>query len=133
MYTSQSSTFQQRHLTTNSTDESEYVIIDVVIPYSIRFILLLIFEIPSIIGYIFVITYILTRKQLRSAPNNYVMLINLFISFIIVILDIPWTLDTYRRNTTAIISPTLCLIEWFIDYYLLYDDLLYLCIIWNTM
>lgn len=50
---------------TNSTDESEYPIIDIIIPYSIRFKLLLIFEIPSILGYIFVITYILTRKALR--------------------------------------------------------------------
>jgi hypothetical protein len=86
-----------------------------IIPHSIRFTLLLIFEIPSIICYIFVIAYILTSKTLRSAPNNYVMLIVLFISFIIVTLDIPLEIDYHRRHKTPIDSPIFCMILWFID------------------
>ncbi len=60
--------FQQRDLKMkpnlfedpNITNKTEQDPLHTLIPYSIRFTLLLIFEIPSIICYIFVIAYILT-------------------------------------------------------------------------
>lgn len=98
----------------NTTVESDNYTLYTLIPNSIRFALLLIFEIPSIICYIFVIGFILSKKTLRLAPNNYVMLIILFISFIIVLLCIPEELNYYRRHSILIPSSTFCLIWWFI-------------------
>jgi hypothetical protein len=86
-----------------------------IISYSVRFPLLLTFEIPSIICYIIVLSHILTEKSLRSATNNYVVILILVSSFMIVSLVIPWQMDQYRRNNMPIESSTFCMIWWFVD------------------
>jgi len=104
----------------NTTDQSEYVSSYILVSYSIRYPLLLTFEIPSMVCYLFVIDYILTNKSLHSAPNNYVMLFILFISFVIICLDSPFAIDLYRRHVFAILSSLICLMWYFIDLCLFY-------------
>ena len=78
-------------------------------------ILLLICDIRSIISYLFVFIYVFSKKNIRSAPNNYVMLFMLFNSLILVCSDIPCTIYYYQRHQPIIQSPIFCLIWWFIS------------------
>lgn len=104
-----------QHIDKTIEYEHDYGHLDPLIPNSVVFILLLILEIPSLICHIFVIIYILVKKSLRSAPNNYVMIIMLFYSFMTVLLDIPWQMDYYRRSIVPVRSIVFCRIWWFID------------------
>ncbi len=119
---SSSTTVQQAEMTMklkisdmNTTEKIEDSTSYPIISYSVRFPLLLTFEIPSIICYIIVLSHILTEKSLRSATNNYVLILILISSFIMVSLAIPWQIDHYRRNKISIESPVFCMLWWFVD------------------
>jgi hypothetical protein len=99
----------------STTDKIENNTSYPIISYSVRFPLLLTFEIPSIICYIIVLSHIFSEKSLRSATHNYVVILILISSFIIVSLVIPWEMDYYRQNKVSIESSTFCMIWWFFD------------------
>lgn len=93
---------------------------DAIIPGYVRIILLILFIIPSLLCYLFVISCTLVKKSLRAAPNNYVMLFMLFTSFLVVATDIPWAIYYYHQYHVLIKSPMFCLVWWFIDAFGLY-------------
>jgi hypothetical protein len=103
---------------TDSTDEDNGI--DEVIPPSqVQFWTFLIFQIPSLACTIFLLYHLVFNQQLRSALHNHVIIIFLFLTLFIEILDNPLYIDAYRlggfKNSFSI-SPSICLMWWFIDY-----------------
>lgn len=86
------------------------------IPKSVKFYILLSFEIPSLVCYLFVIFYILTQKKLRSAPSNYALLILLFPGFLLAAIDIPLVLNFYQQDKVLFENFIFCKAWRFIDF-----------------
>jgi hypothetical protein len=84
----------------------------------IQFWTMLIIEIPSLICIIYVLYHLLFDKHLRQALHNHVIIILLFLSFIVEVVDNPLYLDAYLHNgrNSFHSCPTICLIWWFVDY-----------------
>jgi hypothetical protein len=91
----------------------------VIPPSPVQFWTFLIFEIPSLACTIFLLYHLLFNRQLRNALHNHVIIIFLFLTLFIEILDNPLYTDAYRlgdnQNSFPIIS-SICLMWWFIDY-----------------
>ncbi|CAF0737327.1 unnamed protein product [Adineta steineri] len=85
--------------------------------YSFQFWFALVLQIPSVICYVLVLTYILTKKTERQALHNHSILILLFLSFSIVLFDFSWKIDSYRRQGNVWPQvPFLCEVWWLIEY-----------------
>jgi hypothetical protein len=86
---------------------------------SVQFWTFLIFEIPSLTCTIFLLYHLLSNPKLRKALHNHVIIIFLFLTLFIEILDNPLYIDAYRfgggTNSFSISIPV-CLMWWFIDY-----------------
>ncbi|CAF0819867.1 unnamed protein product [Adineta steineri] len=81
----------------------------------ISFILLITFDIPSILMHLIVFILIFFNKALRSAPNNYVILFTLCHSFIITAFMIPTVIDSHRLKPTIHWTLASCKIRSFIE------------------
>ncbi|CAF4600092.1 unnamed protein product [Rotaria sp. Silwood1] len=97
----------------NSTQQNVYL--QQITP-SIRFNIFFILGIPSFIAYTFIIIYTLTNKNLRSAPNNYCLLILLIVELIFQIIDLPLQLYLYHQGKVLFQNATFCFIWRLIDY-----------------
>ncbi|CAF1467352.1 unnamed protein product [Adineta steineri] len=85
--------------------------------YSFQFWFALVLQIPSVICYLLVLTYILTKKTERQALHNHSILVLLFLSFSIVLFDFSWKIDSYRRQGNVWPQvPFLCEVWWLIEY-----------------
>ncbi|CAF3985040.1 unnamed protein product [Adineta steineri] len=95
---------------TNVTEQDETESPFAFISKNTSFILLLTFDIPSILMHLIVFILILFNKALRSAPYNYVILFTLCHSFIITAFMIPTVIDSHRLKPT--IHWSLILFAW---------------------
>jgi len=84
-------------------------------PRTLRFWLLLIFDIPSIICSLFVLYHLLTNRTSRSALHNHTVIILLIIALLFQLTDIPWYLDFIRQGFVRPKIPTRCLLWWLVD------------------
>jgi hypothetical protein len=91
----------------------------IVPPSSVQFWTFLIFEIPSLACTIFLLCHLFFNRRLRRALHNHVIIIFLFLTLFIEILDNPLYIDAYRfggHKNSFPISSSICLMWWFIDY-----------------
>jgi hypothetical protein len=91
----------------------------VIPPSPVQFWTFLIFEIPSLACTIFLLYHLLFNRQLRNALHNHVIIIFLFLTLFIEILDNPLYIDAYRfggNQNSFPITSSICLMWWFIDY-----------------
>ncbi|CAF2921662.1 unnamed protein product, partial [Rotaria sp. Silwood2] len=83
---------------------------------SMRSYILLIVGIPSFMCYVFIIVYVLTNRNHRSAPNNYCLLIILNLQFFCNIIDIPSEIYFYREGRVIFENAIYCYIWQFLAY-----------------
>ncbi|CAF3932719.1 unnamed protein product [Adineta steineri] len=88
------------------------------ISLSIRFWLLLVPLIPSLIVTIFNLYYFLCNRALRIVLNNHVIIILLFYGLIEEITDISWQIHFYRTGNVLSSTPAFCLTYVFVGPYL---------------
>ena len=84
----------------------------------IQFWTILAFEIPSLACILYLLSHLLFKKKLRQALNNHVIIILLFLCLLAELIDNPLYLDAYlhQGRSSFVLSPTICLIWWLIDY-----------------
>lgn len=83
---------------------------------SIKFNILLVIGAPSFICYVFIIIYMLTHKNHRTAPHNYCLLIILHLQFFCNILDIPSQMYFYQNGQVMFESAIYCYAWQYISY-----------------
>ena len=98
----------------NNTDEIE----ELTPSRRIQFWTILSFEIPSLICAIYVLCNLLRRKHLRQALHNHVIIILLFLTLVVEIIDNPLYLDAYHHQgqNSFSSSSSVCLLWWLVDY-----------------
>lgn len=84
-------------------------------PRSLRFTLLIIFDIPSVACSLFVLYHLLINRTSRYALHNHTIIILLFIALIFQLTDIPWYLDFIHRGSVLPQKPIRCLLWWLVD------------------
>jgi len=84
-------------------------------PRPLRFWLLLIFDIPSIICSLFVLYHLLINQTSRYALHNHTVILLLTIALLFQLTDIPWYLDFIRKGSVSPPIPARCLIWWLVD------------------
>ena len=84
-------------------------------PRSLRFWLLLISDIPSIICSIFVLYHLLINRKSRTALHNHTVIILLTIALLFQLTDIPWYLVFIQQGYVWPKIPARCLIWWLVD------------------
>lgn len=83
---------------------------------SLRFWLFLVFDVFAIVCTVFVLYHLLTKRELRQALHNHVLIILLVLIFVYQVVDIPLHLQFLSTGSIRPASPALCLIWWFIDW-----------------
>ena len=66
--------------------------------------------------YVFVILYLLFKKNQRQAIHNHAILVLLIMSFFIVLFDYSWIVDSNLRGEVWLASPAFCQIWLLIDF-----------------
>ncbi|CAF0761245.1 unnamed protein product [Adineta ricciae] len=89
----------------------------------IKFWLLIIGVTTATPCYLFLIYYFLTKKSVREALYNHVIIASLFVDFIILTVDLSCHMGYLRLGYLVPSSPALCLIWQLIDYGFWYGDL----------
>lgn len=89
------------------------------LPYSIRFGILLAFDIPSIFCSIFLLYLLLDNEKLRQALHNHIIIVLLFVNLISQFVDNSFYLNYLRIGYVRPSSPVLC-IFWMIVAYQIY-------------
>ncbi|CAF1426836.1 unnamed protein product [Adineta ricciae] len=79
-----------------------------------KYFILLILVIPSILAYLTAIGFIFLTKTYRTMPNNYSIIIILFISFITTSIDLPIRIDSYSNHPILKRTKESCLFWWYI-------------------
>ena len=97
-------------------DTSSDTIPEMVLSSTVRFWILLIFEIPSLIFCVFGLYYFCFDQTLRKALNNHVFIVILINVFLCEIIDIPNYLTFLRLNYVWPQSPINCYLWWYITY-----------------
>lgn len=99
----------------NKTNLFDNRMVEITLPRSIRFWLLLLMDMPSLICSIFVLYHILTKKELRSALYNHVIIALLMCVMTSQLLDIPIYLTFIRLNQVWPKNRSMCLFWWYVD------------------
>ncbi|CAF3989191.1 unnamed protein product [Rotaria sp. Silwood1] len=101
----------------DSKHNDEVAFHDSEIPISrpIRFWLLLLIDIPSIICSLFLLFHLFINKSLRCHLVNHAMIVLLIIGLIIQLVDIPFHLNFLRFGIVLPSIPFICILWWFID------------------
>lgn len=86
------------------------------IPTIVRFWLLLIFVIPSILCNIFCLYYFLVDRTLRKALNNHVIIAILFLCLLCNITDVIWFIHFYRTGSALSSTRLFCFIWVYLDF-----------------
>jgi len=84
-------------------------------PRRLRFWLLLIFDIPSIICSIFVLYHLLINRTSRYALHNHTVILLLIIALLFQLTDIPWYLHFICKGSVSPPIPARCLLWWLVD------------------
>ena len=90
-----------------------------ILPYPIRFGILLGFDIPSILCSIFLLYLLLTNEKLRQALHNHIIIILLIVNLISQLVDNSFYLNYLRIGYVRPSSPILC-VFWIIVAYQIY-------------
>lgn len=88
---------------------------DIPIPRPVRFSILLIFDILSIICSVFVMLHLLTDKTLRKHLVNHLIIILLAMGLLIQLIDIPFHLSFYFTGVVQPLTSSMCLLWWYLD------------------
>ncbi|CAF2878418.1 unnamed protein product [Rotaria sp. Silwood2] len=100
----------------NSSNEDTTVLpSEIVIPRLIRFWIILLVYIPSVMCSLFILYNFIVHRTLRQALHNHVIGLLLFINFIVQLTSIPWTLNYYRTGNVWPQNSFFCLTWAFID------------------
>ncbi|CAF1085792.1 unnamed protein product [Rotaria sordida] len=99
----------------NDNDDGKFQESETPIPRPIRFWLLLLLDIPSIICSLFLLFHLLTNKNLRCQIINHLMIVMLIIGLIIELVDIPFYLKFLHSGIVQPSIPFICMLWWFID------------------
>ncbi|CAF3360585.1 unnamed protein product [Rotaria sp. Silwood2] len=99
----------------SSYDDTTVLHSEIAIPYLVRFWIILLFYIPSIICSLFVFYHFIINRTLRQALHNHVIFLLLFINLIVQLTSIPWILNYYRLGNVWPQNPLFCLTWIFID------------------
>ncbi|CAF3393123.1 unnamed protein product [Rotaria sp. Silwood2] len=91
-----------------STNTTQQAIVAPTISPSVYFNVYLGLGIPSFIVYIFIIIYVFSHKNLRSAPNNYCLLILLIVAFATRVIGLPFDLYYYYEGTALLKNAIFC-------------------------
>lgn len=83
------------------------------LPESVRFWLLLIFEIPSLVCSCVLLYYLLTKPNLRKSLGNHVIIVLLLIGLFSQLIDIPFYLNYLRVKYVWPSIPSSCIVWWF--------------------
>lgn len=86
------------------------------LPRSVRFCILLLFVIPSMICSCFLLFHLLINKVLRSQLINHIIIVLLILGLMIEIVDIPLHLIFLQTNVVHPSTPALCELWWIIDF-----------------
>ncbi|CAF1406024.1 unnamed protein product [Adineta steineri] len=102
----------------NSSDNNDDLSADseVSIPRSIRFWIMLLFNIPSIICSFCVISHIILNRTHRYGLHNHATLLILIMALPIQLMDINFYLVFYYYGSILPLKPIMCLFWWFADY-----------------
>lgn len=99
----------------NDTNDS-FSTSEISLPRSVRFLLMLAFNIPSTICTIYLICHILTNRTHRLALHNHTILFILLFGLPIQLLDINFYLAFFHYGFVQPSTPALCRFWWFLDY-----------------
>jgi hypothetical protein len=88
---------------------------EISLPRSIRFWLLLIFLIPSLLCSLILLYHLIVDRTLRKPLNNHVTIVLLFNCLLLQITDIPLDLNFLRVGSIQPQVPMMCLLRWFMD------------------
>ena len=104
--------------TNNSSDDSDSSFADseISLPRSIRFWLMLLFNIPSIICSCCIIFHVLINRTQRHALQNHTILLMLVFGLPIQLMDINFYLAFFQYGSVQPQIPLVCLLWWFTDY-----------------
>ena len=99
---------------------------DDVSPAPIRYILLIVIEIPAILCTLLILFYLCHhwKTMIIKALRNHAILLLTIISFLYIILDLPFTINSYRLGYDSSRSPSFCRWWYWIDYTIISTSLL---------
>jgi hypothetical protein len=100
-----------------TTEETLFKNSEISLPRSVRFSLLLLFDIPSIICTIFLLYHLILDRTLRNALHNHVIILLLILGLTTQLIDIPFYL-AFIANSGMVkpTSPATCLAWWFVAF-----------------
>jgi hypothetical protein len=84
-------------------------------PRSLRFWLLLIFDIPAIACSLFVLYHLLFDRIQRHALHNHTIIVLLILALVFQLIDVPWYLDFIRHGIVWPQTPAHCKVWWLVD------------------
>ena len=90
-------------------------------PVNVEFVLLLLVELISLICTLLILIYTYFNRQVivNKALHNHAILVIIFISFLYITLDLPFTISSYRSGHDPYRSLTFCQWWYWIDYFLI--------------
>ena len=88
---------------------------EISLPRSIRFWLLLLFNIPSVICSLCLIIHIIVNRNQRHACQNHIILLILIFGLPIQLIDINFYLAFYHKGSFEPFNPIVCSIWWLVD------------------
>lgn len=104
--------------TNNSSDDSGSTFEDseISLPRSIRFWLMLLINVPSIICSCCIITHVIINRAHRQALHNHTILLMLIFGLPVQLMDISFYLAFFQRGIVEPQHPLVCRLWWFADY-----------------
>lgn len=100
----------------NSTDDDSFVNSEISLPRVVRFWLMLLFNIPSVICSFSLIFYIIFNRHQRHGLHNHTILFILIFGLPVQLMDINFYLVFYHYGIIQPTEPIVCLLWWFADY-----------------
>ena len=98
-----------------SSDDISASSTEIAISHNVRFWLILLFYVPSVICSFFVLYHFLIDRTLRQALHNHVIIILLLINLTVQLTSFPWILNYYRLEYVGPQTHSFCLTWLFID------------------
>jgi hypothetical protein len=99
----------------SENDENTFQDSEINISRTVRFWLLLLLDIPSIICSLLLLFHLFINKTLRSRLTNHVIIVLLIIGLVIELVDIPFHLSFLHLGIIQPCLPFMCIIWWFMD------------------
>ena len=102
----------------NSSDDTSSLFIysEVSLPRPVRFWLMLLFNVPSVICAVCLVAYILINRVQRHALHNHTILLILLIGLPVQLMDINFYLIFFHFGTVLPSTPIVCRLWWLADY-----------------